>query len=188
MFKWLTVQFCSKCFKFGTGPDCEDHDIIKNPYANATTPDELIAAKVVREIAKDFEAVSFTETTEKYNRYNREVTIKVKDIVFTYTKEKNCYGETRACSNYRVNGVSISPEAATLIYTNYFKVKKEQDELQRLAAEAKRKMEENEQKWNLAEQLLGMKRLPNGALVPKDYQEPEQSNKFSPCTSSCCAT
>lgn len=38
-------------------------------------------------------------------------------------------------------------------------------EAKRIADQAKREMEANEAKWNVAEKLLNMKRLPNGALV-----------------------
>jgi hypothetical protein len=177
-------------------------DAINNPYAKATTPDELIAAKICNLIATDFEAwaatgawklpeierhhklnwrhydttygESFTLESEKYN-------VRVTGAV---AKKQARYSGSQGYSEYyyysiiikdlAVNDVAVDAKVGIPILSDYGKIRMQFEEAQRVAKEAKATMEAEEKKWNLAETLLGMKRNEQGALVPKEAPEEPQ--------------
>ncbi len=65
-----------------------------------------------------------------------------------------------------VNGVPVEPAAAGwAMLEKYLNLKKVFDDSKAASAQALKSMEENEKKWNLFEELTGMKRDGNGRLV-----------------------
>lgn len=171
----------------------------KSPLAVAATPDGLIAAHCIESIAKNFDDWALTHGndltpracfTSKYlYRLKNEKT----DVDICWTHSKTYYpdypfDDSEEWTDFLVNGVPIVHCEGQKIRRAYIRVKDAREKLEAEAAAAKKRMEENEKKWNLAERLLGMKRLPSGALVPKDYEGYQEAadNKFNPCPSSCC--
>jgi hypothetical protein len=69
---------------------------------------------------------------------------------------------------FSVNGDELDKYLGWMVWESYCKINDEYVKAQEVAAKAKKDMEANERKWDLAERLLGMKRLPTGALVPVD--------------------
>ena len=65
-----------------------------------------------------------------------------------------------------VNGVSLDPKLGEEIFLKYSRLAEQITKTKEAAEKAKRELEHNERKWNLAESLLGMKRNEFGALVP----------------------
>lgn len=160
----------------------EPDPIVNNPLANATTPDQLIGAALVESFAKEFDDWSH----EQYNTYNRSTSddnvwlekwrnrgfksVQTYDTNFFYNSKKKLLivyrknGNIR--SNFRVNDVPLSTVIGETVIEEYVKLEQQVKEAKAAAAKAKREMEENEAKWNLAEKLLGKKRNEHGALVP----------------------
>lgn len=194
------MQILAKWFGalvFGPTPE---PDVVNHPYAKATTPDELIGARIKESLSKNFDnwvlhvgpepPVYYNyqireDMVEAFNKaqtvwyrqwngkvhgnaftINRVLENKSEGLLFAYTKQN----ETSRC-DFSVNGVPILTEVGEKIQKAYTDIWKAVEKAKAAADEAKRKMEENERKWNLAEQLLGMKRLPNGALVPKEHTD-----------------
>jgi hypothetical protein len=62
--------------------------------------------------------------------------------------------------------VLLAPEASIELLASVNRLIAQVKKAEAIAAKAKLEMEENEKKWNFAEHLLGMKRTPDGALVP----------------------
>jgi hypothetical protein len=141
------------------------------------TPDELIAAVVIKSIAENFDAWKFTVesrsgiNTVKCALENEKFTIK-----FKYSKYCGSY-----YPEYTINGVPIAEKQIEEIHKAWLKIKTERDRLERIAAQKKKEMEDNERKWNLYEDIMGLKRNEFGALVPKVSVEetiaPEHSVK-----------
>lgn len=61
--------------------------------------------------------------------------------------------------------IPVDETSSKLILSTWVEIRKKLDKANEVAAKARAAMELNEKKWNLVENLLGMKRLPNGALV-----------------------
>lgn len=183
-FKWLGALLAP------------EPDPINNPYAKATTPDELIASAVIQSLATDFESWSeefsgyktfppnyverITKSKKEYSTEGVGYTLRSKKVEVTFylkwTKYRVRFGvyDTRFQSSnlqttdVRVNDVAVSDAVGFQIFKSYRKLKQDTEAAKATAAKAKAEMEANERKWNLAEDLLGMKRLPTGALVPKE--------------------
>jgi hypothetical protein len=70
----------------------------------------------------------------------------------------------------QINGVEVDASCAKWIKDSWNEISEQIKETKRVAAAAKKNMEDNETKWNLAEKLLEMKRTESGALVPYDWE------------------
>lgn len=166
--------------------------------AKITTPDELVAAAIIQSFAKDFHkwkiTGKFSTTWDGYSSYNQDGEAKpilTNDekkltVAFHLTQHRsrqfsmNLWEERdQQLKSCRVNDVSIGIREARQILNAWYKITANIKAAKEAAARAKREMEENEKKWNLAEQLLGMRRTHTGALVPKDHPG---------CMKSCCVT
>ena len=163
--------------------------VLDHPYAKATKPDDIIAAHILASFAKNFEDWTVSATRNglakafpnliKLGQHDRAYTEEQFDITFVNTKENisvvveydysKSYYDTyyaRKVKGGKVNGFSFCPTLLMSIHNKYDALKVQLAEAKRVAAEAKKRMEENEAKWNLAEKLLGMRRNEFGALVP----------------------
>lgn len=180
---WVRKSLFDKMFFKPHDPDTK---IINHPYAKAVTPDDLISAYCVASIARNFDDWTRTENWLQYKQPCHQLTPsqrpkgvfrfveivienKKKEIKLTYKLTAyNNYADLEECSNFKVNGVEINDVAGEDIRQAYNKVAEAR---RKIEAEAKRlaeKMAHDQKKWDIAEKLLGMKRLPNGALVPKE--------------------
>lgn len=136
-------------------------------HANKCTPDQLIAAVFIENIARNFDGwrCEKTGTTHRSHR----LTNKVKGLELLFSNHQNGYSweapHPEYCHSYLVKGVSLDDEAGRSIIAAYSKIKNKEEEVRRLKAKIKAEQEAADAKWNLAETLLGMKRV-NGALVP----------------------
>jgi hypothetical protein len=147
-------------------------------YATATTPDMLIAGAIVASLAKEFVDWVAGDLQTKTSNYSKGVifnptlinTKKGIRIEFGTTRQTINEGYGEACDwrskGTKVNDTLIELRAARWIARSYETLRDNQNRLKEAAAKAKAEMEANEKKWNLAEQLLDMKRTPTGALVP----------------------
>lgn len=155
-------------------------DPVDNIVSRATTPDQMIAAGIIQSFAKEFDDwndMHFTSADHaksvndgKAILYNRKKDIQLKRVI---KRDYNidCYHS----HNYKaykfadgvyVNGVLLDRESSKLVIEQWERISAQVAEAKKVAAAAKKAMEENEKKWNIAESLLGMKRNEHGALVP----------------------
>lgn len=155
--------------------------IEEHPYATATTPDDIIAAAVIESFAKDFEEWTLSGELNPYlGRHEDPPEPALKNqkrlLVVRFKLERVPIRHDRYTipSGYRswapdtaiVNGTAINRAASDRILAAWKKLNADFQAAKAAAEKAKRDMEENEKKWNLAEQLMGMRRNEFGALVP----------------------
>jgi hypothetical protein len=169
-------------------------------------PEEIITARIIQMIAKDFDdwalvtkgqSQNWPSFSEFYSKYptvqhhhvdrmlvNRQRLVNVKSVVIFY---EHRYAATRidgldaviAHRYFNVNSVPLDPELGKQIVAAYVKIKLQREEAERVAAKALKEQQENEAKWNLAENLLGMKRNEFGALVPEKEVACSQSTELT---------
>lgn len=159
------------------------------PIEKKYTPDELIAARIMRLMAEDFEAWATdhwdrsSEENDRIMRYldtfkgksaatremrwNRLLRNKDDSIRMSYhiTPQSNRPNIRR---NFVVNGVVLDDKQGDEIMECHNKLEKDFNTAKEVARKAKLEMEMQEAKWNLAESLMNMVRTPEGALVPAD--------------------
>lgn len=154
--------------------------------ARAATPDEIIASKVTNELARSFPEwrledrdielwkkkkrssdryyPSPSQTGRRWRIVNRDETLEV-------TWEDIGYHSGRL-GDFAVNGVPLNDQQGLQIKAAFDELNNAKLRADAAAAKAEKTMRENEQKWNLVESLLGLKRTPEGALVPKAEEGP----------------
>jgi hypothetical protein len=173
-----------KLLKLGTPTKLPTVEEWSQRHANKASADGIIAACIVESLAKNWEDWVATGLEEQKGHrshfdaksvvgprlVNKKKKITVEFGVRTY-KYKDIHEYTRWASDWqsagtKVNGIEIELKAARYVAAGYERIAKQQQALQEQAARSKAAMEANEQKWNLAEQLLGFKRTAEGALVP----------------------
>jgi len=146
--------------------------------------DGIIAAVIVESLAKEWDDWVAKDLVDHdncgshtYGEYAPQLSNAKKNINIKFGVDKwttGRYNEDRHCrwtsAGTTVNGIELELKAARFIAAGYEKLAKQQQALQEQAARSKAAMELNEKKWNLAEQLLGYKRV-NGALVPAQAVE-----------------
>jgi len=156
-------------------------DPINNPMAKATTPDNLIAAAILERMAKDWDKWSCTDIKELQKEYYwrsdmpKNTVWSDGEIVLSWSVESNGKkgdyhraGVGKCCVN---DDVFLDLTTSVRLYEDMKSLSTKIAAAKQIAADVKREMELNEKKWNLAEKLLGMKRLENGALVPANEIE-----------------
>lgn len=72
---------------------------------------------------------------------------------------------------FTINDTPFNLESALKVYASYLDLFQKQQAIKAAAAKAKAEMEANEKKWNLVENVLGLKRLEDGTLVAKQPAE-----------------
>jgi hypothetical protein len=177
------------------GPATRPHPIIDHPYAKAVTPDQLIAATCINSFAKNFDDWVLKQRlpTEKTRRlassdygkvpdnfdlmdltsYSLSSKIRGNEIEIKFyvdwrnARSRRTFLQTAAT----VNGTALSLKDSENIVSSYASLREKYIAVKREAEAVKRKMEEEKKKWDFAENLLGLKRLSSGALVPKEYEE-----------------
>jgi hypothetical protein len=149
--------------------------------ARKATPDDLIAGAIVASFAKDFKQWKFVGQLEQ--RHSREsyfqstslsrkmVGKKHVEITFLFRHTKSVDGDYNQTHKYRaigceVNDIRVSELAFRRILNNWKTIVTQVRHAEEVAAGAKAAMDTNENKWNLAEALLGMKRNGLGQLMP----------------------
>lgn len=160
-------------------------DPINNPYAKATTPDQIIAAAIVESFAKDFDSWRARDLERKtlYGTAFREYAPSLRhpekkiEILFGFrTWPSDSEGDITDYPAYtsadwqskgtKVNGIEIDLKSARLIANSYETLLNQREALKEKEQKALLTMKRNEEAWNIAERLLGMKRNEFGALVP----------------------
>jgi hypothetical protein len=155
---------------------------------NRATPDGLIASAIVESFAKDFKdwdgdisnvstkigKVCCSEGDPRVSAASAKLTNHKKKIVISAGWVRGKSRDNDGLNPWyfhsdglTVNGESLEEQAADYIVSNWRTIKQRVEAANAAAEKAKRDMERNEKKWNLAEDLLGMKRNEFGALVPK---------------------
>jgi hypothetical protein len=169
----------------------------KTPLAEVTTPDQLIVANVLESFVTDLPAwtVGYGERPLKVakppllDRENKNSVIKEykldrgkrgsKGFIKALTVEMEIEYKRVLCdySTYYpsvngkslfINGIAIDPKYAFTILTKYWEYRDVLETAEVTARRALADMEANEARWNLAEELLNMRRDGNGRLVAKD--------------------
>jgi hypothetical protein len=157
--------------------------------ANKASADDIIAAAVAQSFASHFEDWTITgdildaETAYTEGRINYYGGIilcnHLKDVQITripfekynYNKPNEYYWK-----RLKVNEIEVSEEAERIIISAYKQILTRVQAAKKIASDAEKAMKRNEEAWNLAERLLGMKRNEFGALVPvKTVEETECS-------------
>lgn len=187
----------------------EEEPLIPNTrrsgWATASSPDEIIAAKIIESFATHFDDwkanVNFPmdcfeinkggmdklsagrkeERKFRMSNSSLDIVIEVYSILYgewishEYVPRQICY------DNAEVKGVKIEGRLGGKIVEAYVKLRTAISEAEKVARNVKIAMEENELKWNLAETLLGMKRTKEGALVSAIDADPpfKESVKLS---------
>jgi hypothetical protein len=149
--------------------------------AKKTTPDDLIAGAIVASFAKDFKHWQFVgqfeqkwgnESSFRSTSLSRKMGGKKHvEITFLFRHTKSPDGDYSHIHRYRaigceVNGIRVSELAFRRILNNWKTIVTQVRRAEEIAAGAKATMDANENKWNLAEALLGMKRNGLGQLMP----------------------
>jgi hypothetical protein len=151
-----------------------------NHNSKKCTADDLIAGAVVASFAKHYKQWKFEgEFNQRHSNPSgfqptklsfKVPTKKHVEIVFLF-KEADLGDAYSTIYRYtvigcEVNGVRVTDAAFKYIYTNWNNLVVQMKHAEEVAAKAKADMEDNEKKWNLAENLLGMKRDGLGRLMP----------------------
>lgn len=166
-------------------------------WATAATPDQIIVAHILQEYAKNPDnwttsgtlpdSLSESKTSGSYEPvgYKRRDTttwypthqniFKMTDgkaVVSLLTFVKNKDGDGLAPwfqkHFFEVNKIRLCDSSSTQLFNTLQVLIEKKKQAEIAAAKALAELEESERKWNLAEDLLGMKRNEFGALVPKD--------------------
>ena len=194
--RWITSLFCPMCFSWGTGNRCEDHDPITARISNVCSPQDLIVEACIQSFATSFSDWTYEEKQTEFNgrKYITSSTLKSDKIEIGFgpielkrvgvgsssvghKRTHTCcvgslwYQDVKNESIVKtgfVNDVPMSSKNITKIYKAWKELSDKAAEAERVAKLAAKKMEDNERAWNLAEELLGMKRNELGALVPVD--------------------
>lgn len=159
--------------------------IESNMLSRATTPDRLVVEAIVSDMVRDIKSWVgvylavidiFQKTPDiKYefrhglSSYSvpaiskKDGSVKIK-FVIGINHGKNWQGHHLAgCT---INGIEFDRTFARYLLDKFRNTSELLLMVEKAAAAALAKMEQNEAKWNLAETLLGMKRNEFGALVP----------------------
>lgn len=165
-------------------PEDEYTRIINHPITKALTPDQLITANLIELIAKDFDgwtvddksdikygcSLSAYETSKKWEAAHPElnnIEHSFVDKVLIYAKKNiKLFYYSESSIYYYIGDVKFDNKCGAKIREAYNEIWTERQRLKKVAAEALKKMKEDQKKWDLAEKLTGLKRLENGALVP----------------------
>jgi hypothetical protein len=157
--------------------------------------DDLIAGAIVSSFAKHYKSWKFEgEFHQRHDRHGAfkptSLSLKLptkKHISIVFLFKKTDAGDTYSTLyKYKVigcevNGVQVSQSAFKYIYSGWQGIVVQVKRTEQVAEEARKSMEENEKKWDLAEALLGMKRGPLGQLVPIKTIKDEPVNKDCDC-------
>lgn len=174
----------------------EKNALINNPLARATTPDQLIEAVVIQSIAKEFEKWSLQDHTwpmkavpsrsagyaralneqkvPRINFINRSKSIQCVielDWRYQYNDDDERWEYLPNMESFTVNGAKLSGQAGERIMKSYVKIREQLRKAEEEAAAALKRQQDNDKKWNVAEELLGLRRNEHGALVPIDTLE-----------------
>jgi hypothetical protein len=169
-----------------------DKSII-NPVVAPDAPDRIIAAHLLESFAKEFKdwelidknVISSSTWFDKYAKldrqraekhktdFNRVLVNKKKGINLSYyfTQEKVWDGDygyhtKESRHDFILNTIPFDTRRGNELINKFMKLRADFKKAEEVAAKAKAEMEANELKWNLAENLLGMKRNGLGVLVP----------------------
>lgn len=163
----------------------EKNALIDNPLAKATTPDDIIEAACINSIARDFDAWKKTLVKDGYEAMRKMVTktgqpmmmggmehhfiystyvLKNEDKNITLMWEENAYCDKR--KDYKVNGIAFPEKNGYAVICAWEKLRRERAQAKAKADAALAEMQRLESAWDLAENLLGLKRNEFGALVP----------------------
>jgi predicted transcriptional regulator len=153
-------------------------DPVNNPVAKLTTPDRLIAAAVIESLGTDFNKWK-TENLEqgwtKRTEYGptRKLYNVGKSLRVEWKNKRKQHGSSSYYFDFKldadkatVNGVEIDAQSSRMIIDAYDRIYAVEKRASEVARKARMAMQANEDKWQLAEKLLGMKRNEFGALVP----------------------
>lgn len=162
--------------------DPENH-----PYAKVTTPDQLIAAHCVESFARNFDDWAPRNLEIGWGHYSswneaprRTLTNDKDNITIEF---ENLRQEQERGHKYKLNpekatvrakgkkSVVLDAKSSRHIIESWDKIYVVKIKAKEVADKALAAMKENETKWNIAEQLLGMKRNKLGALVPANQVE-----------------
>lgn len=176
----LSQLWRSLCSSFLADPKISTVDAWAMRHKDRCSPDDIITAAIIQSIAKNPDDWQFSGALHYPLYYvgrqshNASLTNKKKKIVITFIFEGYDYkdkGMSYAQTKYRacgcsVNGVEQSKPHFKSILSSWETLTSKLKAAQETADKAKRAMDRNEQAWNIAESLLGMKRNEHGALVP----------------------
>jgi hypothetical protein len=169
-----------KCKWFSPKPSLPSVEQWAEHNSRKASADGLIASAIIESFAKDFKSWRFEgEFHQRHSssRLFKKTTLSRKvpckkhiEIVFLF-RETNKSDAYNSIYKYQVigcevNGIRIEEKAFKAILTSWNNLVVQVKATEAAAEEAKRNMEAEEAKWNLAEGLLGMKRNGLGALVP----------------------
>lgn len=186
--------FCRRCFSWGLSPDCGDHGTPVERWATKTaqlsTPDQIIAARIVDSFVKDLETSwtlherardrhtssvlsssgreewykKWTKPGSKTNYYICNRVLENGTIFVAYHLSNSHYDEP-SMDSFHVNEVPISNADGRFIIKSFTELKSKIVAAKAAADRAKKEMEDNEARWNLVEKLFHMRRDEQGALV-----------------------
>lgn len=160
-----------------------------NQHKDKASADQIIASAIIQSFAKDFKHWQFVgefaqrhSSRDKFKSasLSRKIPTK-KHIVIDFLFEETDAGDTYSTIyKYKVigcevNGIQIDDSAFKAIITAWHNIAVQVRATEAAAEAAKKSQEVLDKKWNLAEDLIGMKRNRNGLLVPKKQAEEKPS-------------
>jgi hypothetical protein len=163
-------------FKFFNKPRVSPLEKWANHNAKKASADDLIAGAIIASFAKDHKHWKFIgnfkqdhsskhyfASTSLSRQMGNKKHIKI-EFLFRHMEYEE--GHRYRVFGCEVNGVRISDKAFKAILTAWQGIREKVKAAEEVAEKAKAEMEVNETKWNLAEELLGMKRNGLGVLMP----------------------
>jgi hypothetical protein len=134
------------------------------------TPEGLIVGYFTETLARDFRNGKGGEWQCGYQHNNSQTRCRLyKDglaLNYWHPYGPKYFKDCKEAEQFTVRGVTIPNEAGRDILKAYAVLKDKDDAIKEAARKAKAEAIENEKKWAVAEELLGMKRDKNGALRP----------------------
>lgn len=145
---------------------------LTTPLHKAATPEDFIVNYFINAMAKNFNSVK--KTAENCGRHRIDHKFEIYDPVknnrvavgyFDYSFDSIGTIREPYVELNRIRS-SISQSYMKKIKEAYQSIAEKEKAIKVAQEKALKEMQENEAKWNIAEQLLGMKRDESGALVP----------------------
>jgi hypothetical protein len=173
----------------------------QHPVANLTTPDAIIVAHLIQTFTADFEDWTnedfrklgnpdFRYETVRPKLINTKLKVEISfPVVYQGTGLKRSYvisGNGRF-KRFSSNGFTATADfqldttSSEALLKTWTDISTKMKAAKETAAKALAEMKANEEKWNVAESLLGMKRNATGLLMPIETEQQKADKAWDAC-------
>lgn len=177
-------------FAYGQAPIPSSIETWASLHKDKMSPDQLIASYIVESFMKDFDKWELVTERNTVNARSDDIWAKdtsrkpevrwnivngftlkgpkltLVEALFRAAKDDDQTAPWIYCQkSASINGVAFDSQIAAMIIREYKKFAVKMRELNETAERVKNEMKASEDKWNLAEELIGMKRTKSGRLI-----------------------